>query len=269
MQLFGEYTPKVARALAALFVVLSVFLVIKGFQAIKEYRFVGSGTTATNVISVSGEGETFAVPDIALVTFTVSKDAKSMEEAQKTITETAKKAIAYLTEQGIAEKDIKTENYNTYPQYEWQRATVACITYPCPQPDGKNVLIGYSATQTVSVKIRKTDQAGTIVTGLGAIGVSNITGPNFTIDNDDAIKAEARTQAIADAKQKAEVLAKQLGVKLVRIVNFTENGNNPYPMYSSKADMVMSVGGGAPEAAPLPTGENKYTSNVTITYEIR
>ncbi len=137
----------------------------------------------------------------------------------------------------------------------------------CP-PNGSNVLVGYSVSETISVKVRKTDQAGAIVTGLGALGVTDISGPNFTIDNDDAIKAEARSKAITNAKEKAAELSKELGVKLVRIVNFSENGNNPYPMYSKAMDM-MAIGGAAPEAAPLPTGENKYTSNVTITYEIR
>lgn len=272
MQPFGEHTKKVAQSIAFVCTILAIFLIVKGVQSLKEIKFIGSGTTATNIISVSGEGEVFAVPDIAAVSFTTSKDAATMEAAQKSITTTANKAIDYLKAQGIAEKDIKTENYNAYPRYEWQKGgTIMCITTPCPQPEGKNVLVGYSATQTISIKIRKTDQAGTIVTGLGALGVTDITGPNFTIDNDDAIKSEARAKAITSAKTKADELAKQLGVKLVRIVNFSENGNQPYYDYGmyDKAVSNMSMGAAAPEAAPLPTGENKYTSNVTITYEIR
>lgn len=271
MQPFGEYTTKVSRSLAVLFAILSIFIVVKGVQAIKEYKFIGSGTTATNTISVSGEGEAFAVPDIAQVTFTVSKDAETMEGAQKTVTDITKKAIAYLKDQGIAEKDIRTENYNAYPRYEWQKSTIMCMAYPCPQPEGKNVLIGYSATQTISVKVRDTEKAGTLVTGIGALGVSDITGPNFMVDDDGAVQSEARAKAIDAAKEKAEQLARQLGVKLVRIVSFSENGNNPYyPMYAK--DMAYGMGSAisaTPEAAPLPTGENKYTSNVSITYEIR
>ncbi len=271
MQPFGDYTPRIARALAFVLVVLGIFLVFKAVGAMKEVRFIGSGTTATNTISVSGEGEAFAVPDIAEISFTASKDAKTMEEAQKTVTDITKKAMDYLKAQGIADKDIKTSDYNGYPRYEWQEKAVACLAGQyCPPTNGKNVLVGYSVSETITVKVRKTDQAGTIVTGLGALGVSNITGPNFTVDNDDAIKAEARAKAIDDAKGKAQELAKQLGVKLVRIVNFSENGNTPYPMYSKAMDMAYGVGGAAaPEAAPLPTGENKYSSNVSITYEIR
>ncbi len=271
MQLFGEYTGKVGRSLAVLFAILSIFLVIKGVQALKEYKFVGSGLGATNTVSVSGKGEAFAVPDIALITFTTTKDAQTMEAAQKTVTDTTKKALDYLKSQGIAEKDIKTENYNAYPRYEWQKSTIMCVAYPCPQPEGKNVLVGYSATQTISVKVRDTEKAGTLVTGLGGLGVINVDGPNFTVDDEDQVQAEARAKAIADAKEKAEQLSKQLGVKLVRIVSFSDNGNAPYPMYmSAKVDSaIMGYGGAAPEAASLPKGENKYTSNVTITYEIR
>lgn len=271
MQPFGEHTKKVVQSIGFICTILSIFLIVKSVQSIKEFKFIGSGTTATNTIVVSGEGEAFAVPDIAEVRFTASKDAKTMEEAQKSITGVANKALEYLKAQGIAEKDIKTENYNAYPRYEWQKGgTIMCITTPCIQPEGKNVLVGYSATQTISIKIRNTDKAGTIVTGLGALGVTDISGPNFTIDDDEIIKGEARGEAIANAKAKAEALAKDLGVKLVRIVNFSENGNNPYPMYSmTSKDMAYGMGGAAPEAAPLPMGENKYTSNVTITYEIR
>jgi uncharacterized protein YggE len=260
MQPFGEYTPKVARALVGFMIVVSLFFVVKGIAALKQYQYIGSGTTATNTVAVSGTGEAFAVPDIAAINFTVSNDAKTMEGAQK--------ALAYLKTQGIDDKDIKTEDFSANPKYEWQATpAIACIaSMPCPS-GGNNVAVGYTVSQTVSVKVRKTDIAGAIVTGLGTAGVTNISGPNFTVDNPDAVSAQARSKAIDDAKAKANELAKELGVKIIRIVNFSENGNNPYPMYMN--EKMDSVGAAAPQAASLPVGQNKYTSNVTITYEIR
>ena len=234
---------------------------------LKEYQFIGSGVTPTNTIQVSGEGIAFAVPDVADISFTISNDAKTLNAAQQATTDVATKALAYLKGQGIADADIKTTDYSANPKYEWQADSTICVAgVPCP-PNGKNVAVGFTVSESIDVKVRKTDQAGAIVTGLGATGVTDISGPNFTVDDDNAIKAEARGKAIDDAKAKANALAQQLGVKLVRIVSFNENGSNPMPMYM-KAD-VMSVGAAAPQAAPLPTGQNKYTSDVTITYEIQ
>lgn len=267
---FGEYTNTVARAIIGFLVVISIFFAVKGLSALKQYQFIGSGTTATNTVSVSGEGEAFAVPDIAEVSFTFSKDAKTMELAQKPVNEGTKAAIEYLKKQGIDEKDIKTQDYNAYPKYENQAVPmIACAPgYSCPPQNSNPVAVGYTVTETIIVKIRKTETAGAIVSGLGGLGATNISGPNFTVDNDDATKSEARSKAIDNAKEKANELAKELGVKIVRIVSFSENGSNPYPMYAKAMD--VSVGGAAaPEAANLPTGQNKYTSNVTITYEIR
>jgi uncharacterized protein YggE len=104
--------------------------------------------------------------------------------------------------------------------------------------------------------------------GLGTLGVSDLNGPNFSIDNEDALKAQARKEAIDDAQTKAKALAKDLGVSLGRIANFSESGNYPTPMYYAKDARVSSAG---LEAAPaqIPKGENTITSDVTITYEIR
>ena len=141
------------------------------------------------------------------------------------------------------------------------------MAYPCPTRDPK--IIGYTATQSITVKIRAVDTASDVRTGLASIGVTDISGPTFSIDNQDSLNDQARSKAIIDAKSKAEVLAKELGVKLGKVVSFSENGSNAYPvMYESKA--MMSSSGSAPVPAPvLPKGENKITSNVSITYEIR
>ncbi len=102
---------------------------------------------------------------------------------------------------------------------------------------------------------------------LGSTGVSNLNGPNFAVDNEDGLKAQARKEAIDDAKSKAEVLAKDLGVSLVKIVSFSDS-NAGYPiMYANSAKMDAVAA--APAPAELPKGENTISSDVTITYEIR
>ena len=103
--------------------------------------------------------------------------------------------------------------------------------------------------------------------GLGTLGVSELNGPNFAIDNENDLKAEARKKAIEDAKKKAEVLAKDLGVHLGDITGFSESGNYyPMPMYSKGMALDSAQ---APISAELPKGQNTISSDVTVTYEIK
>lgn len=268
--MFGEYTAKVAKALTALLIVLAVFVGLKSLAAIKQFRFIGSGTTATNTISVSGEGEAFAIPDIAQVTATIRKEAKTAKAAQEAAKKVEEAVLAYLKSAGIEDKDVKTASYTSYPKYEWQEARVSCLAIGCPPSSpGKNVLVGYEVNETIIVKVRDTEKAGDIMEGITKAGVGEVSGPDYTVDDESKVQAEARDEAIADARAKADALAKALGVKIVRIVGFNEgSGGYPVPMYASKVALEadMATGNAAPE---LPKGENQYISNVTITYEIR
>ena len=252
--------------------VLALFLLVGTAIELKQYGLVGSGVTATNTISVDGTGDVYAVPDTATFSVTVDEKAKDVKTAQDAATKKSNAIVAYLKQQKIDEKDIQTTDYNIQPNYEWQQA--ACpmnATVPCPS--GRQVLIGYEVSQTLSVKVRDTTKAGDILAGVGGLGASQVSGLAFTIDSEDAVKAQARDKAIAQAKTKAQVLAKSLGVSLVRIVGFSENTNgNVMRVYSAKSDMMSSGAGIAPMAAPAPdiqTGQNKITSNVSVTYEVQ
>ncbi len=216
-----------------------------------------------NTISVSADGEVTAVPDIASINFTLSKDAATSGTASKNLNEITTTVLNYLKEQKIAEKDIKAEYGGVNPKYS--NTPIYCVTVPCPQPESK--ITGYTATQSITVKIRDVDTANDIKTGLSKIGVDMISGPTFMIDDEQALKDTARGIAIKNAREKAEILAKQLGVKLGKVASFSENGGG-YPIMYAKSSMMMDSAMGA--AAPvLPKGENKITSNVTITYSIR
>lgn len=242
------------RILTILALLVTLLVCVKFVSAIKNINHVTDIAKATT-IDVTGEGKAFAIPDIANESFTVEQKAATVHEAQEIVTKKTNDAIAFLKSSGIAEKDIQTTNYSANPQYDYS-------SYP---NGGSPKLSGYIVSNTVTVKIRDTASVGKIVDGLGSKGVTGLNGPNFTVDDPNAVNAEARAKAIADAKAKAEVLAKDLGVRLVRIVRFSENtsGNYPQPMYAK--DMAQSAGV-TPEMA---VGENKFTSNVTITYEIR
>lgn len=247
-----------------LFTVLAAVGLIFGVAQLKELKYIGAGVNATNTISVSASGEVFAVPDVAYVTFSHVHQGKTVADAQKGLNEKIKAAVDAIKALGIDEKDIKTESINSNPQYDYG-------TKPCPYgycPQSNPTIIGYEASQSIQVKIRNTDNTGKVVEALGKAGITSINGPEFGIDDEDTLKDQAREKAIAKAQVKADKLAKELGVSLVRIVSFSED-NGGY-MYVGRAMALDSKGGEAASPAPtIPTGENKITSNVSITYEIR
>lgn len=266
MEISQEYKKNLYKAVLSLMVILSLYFAVKFFAELKSYGIIGSDN---NTITFTGHGEVTAVPDIANVSFTILKEAKTVKEAQAEVAKIEKKALDFLKTSKIDDKDIKTENSSFYPKYEYvyDSKLVPCAEYGCPRP-GKNVITGYESSESITVKIRNTDDAGAIMQGLGALGVSNLNGPNFAIDKEDDLKAEARKLAIDEAKEKAEKLAKDLGIKLGKVANFSESGNYASPMYFSKTEM-MSADSASGAPAQLPKGENTISSDVTITYQIR
>lgn len=266
-EMFSFEKRRLMKWFSVLIVLVSIFVIGKTLVTFKEYKYIGSGVNPTNIITVSGEGEVFAVPDIATFTFSSSEDAKTVKDAQDKVTQKIDVALSALKKDyDVAEKDIKTVDYSVYPKYDY-------TSFPCSQfscPPSKQNLTGYTVSQTISVKVRKVADAGEILGAMGTAGVTNISGLNFTVDDEDALTREARKSAITDAQEKAEALSRDLGVSIVRIVSFSESGN--YPIYYSKfglETMAQDGGRGGANAPEVPVGENKITSNVTITYEIR
>ena len=110
-----------------------------------------------------------------------------------------------MKENNVLEKDIKTSNASFYPKYEYKydtKITMPCTQYNCPPTPGKNVITGYTASESITVKVRNTDDVGKIMQGLGTLGVSDLNGPNFAIDNEDGLKAEARKRQLTMLKKK-------------------------------------------------------------------
>ena len=254
---------------AAALGVLAVFLFIAAIGELRGLRFIGTGVPATNTVTVSGEGEVFAVPDIATFSVSVQEEAKEVQDAQESATKKTNEIIAYLKQQGIEERDIRTTDYNVYPQYDYIQSV--CREGICPP--GRQELRGYQVSQTLAIKVRDTDKAGELLSGVGSRGANNVSGLSFTIDDEDALQAEARGMAIDDARAKAAELAKQLNVRLVRVVVFYEDSGGYYPPIAygmggdsafTRAEMAMAA-----PAPDIPVGENKIVIRVNVTYEIR
>lgn len=281
---------------------LTLFLLALTVNEVKSYASIGNDSVSNpagmqNVISVTGQSEMFVRPDVTTFTWTISAVGNTSDESQSKAAEIEKKALDFLKSKGIKEADLKTTNYYTYPNYSTKVAP--CVS-PKASAGSPNIRImntsvasepavvaapgtpvapcsvttqetsTYTTTESVEVKVRdiKDDskKVGNLIAGVAAFGVTTST-PINTVDKPEIYKQKVRDEAILKARQQAEVLAKALGVKLVRITGFNEN-SYPYPMYdggmmSARATKSESV---APE---LPTGTNKITSDVSITYQIR
>jgi hypothetical protein len=245
-----------------LLVIVSLFLVVMSLSKLVDiyYKIV---KPSENQIAFSGSGIVYAKPDLALTSFSVITEAKTISETMTPNAEKMNKVIEAIKAQGVEDKDIKTTNFNIYPRYEYVRNDVYSSYYP----EGTRNLVGYEMNQTVEVKIRDLNKVGEIIQSATDAGSNQIGELQFTIDDKDAIKEQAREEAIQEAKDKAEKLAAQLGIKLGKIINFSENATTPtYYSYDIKASESSGLGGAAPQ---IETGENKTEVTVMIVYEIK
>lgn len=244
---------------------LSAFLFAQTIKSLKEYGYVGGGVSPSNVISVSGNSEVFVKPDMGEFTFTVTEEAETVVAVRDAVEGKTGAALQVLQDKGVdKEKDVKTVSYTLQPKYEFEAAN--CIgRYPCER---KQVQKGFTLSQSILVKVRDLAKAGELIQAVTDKSVQNVGGLTFTVADDEAKRAEARKRAIEDARARAEQIAQDLGVRLVRVVGFYEEGV-PVPMYREVA--MDSAYGMAEKAVPpsLPSGENKIVANVTINYEIR
>lgn len=250
----------------ALLVIFSLFLLsltvstIVGIQnKIKEGRYIGKDIQEKDTITVFDTGEVYVKPDLTLTTFSVITEAKVLKDAMDENTEKMSAVIDFVKSQGVEGKDLKTTSFYIYPRYEWYEKGT-CVP-ACPL--GKRVLVGYEVQQSLQVKIRDMEKIGEIIQGATDAGANQVGDLQFTVDNQDELKKQARELAIEKAKVKAEELASQLGISLIRIISFNESGTVPYYYLSEKG-----LGGAEAESPQIETGENKISVTVTITYEI-
>ncbi len=241
---------------------LALFLLTK---TISEMRKMGNEYPA-NTITLSGEGEVVAIADIGKFSFTVSETSESVDSAQKMATDKINKTLDLIRQSGVKDEDIKTLNYNINPKYQWVIDKTNCYG-PNNCPNGNSVIVGYDVSQTMEVKIRDTKKAGELLTLVGKQGVGNVSGLQFSIDDEDALKQVAVSKAIADAKAKAGRLSKDLGVKIREVVSYSED-NYAYPMYERAAGDMMVKSAMAEVAPQTPVGENTVTARVSVTFEV-
>ena len=257
---------KIRIALFVVLILLGVFLAVQAIAATMELRYIGTGITPTNTIVVSGHGEAFKAPDIATFTFSVVSDKPTVAAAQQDAATKINAVTNYLVQAGVSANDIQTSDYSIQPQYSYEQGGVCPALANIPCPPSKQVLTGYEVRQTTTVKVRDISKAGDLLSGVGQQGASEVSSLTMTFNDPNEVQDMARSNAIANAKQKATSLAQQLGVSLVRVVSFNENlnGGNPLPIMEGVRTMAASAS--APVISP---GQTTVTDDVSITYEIR
>ena len=185
------------KIVAAVGVMAVIALLAYTYSTIKTAQNMHTSPTS---ISVVGEGEVTATPDIATFSFTIEAKEADAVAAQNKVADTMKTILAYVKESGVEEKDVKVESYNLSPQFEYPKTL--CTQWGCP-PSAEPKIVGYQVNEYVSIKVRETAKAGALVSGIGSKGALNVSNLSFAIDDTDAFKAQARGLAIKDAKEKA------------------------------------------------------------------
>ena len=246
---------------------LVIFLAV--YFGIVHAAKIYASYTNPHTIVVTGTGEINAVPDISVISFTVrsSDTSGDTQKLQSDLSSVTGDLFPKLKALGIDEKDIETTNYSVNPKYGSQTCSgkVQTMIYPTVACN-TSVVVGYEASETVNVKVRDTANVAKVLSTLADAKITEVNGPNFQIDKQKKLKADARAKAIADAKDKAKVLGKSLGVRLVKIISFSDNDGGYYPMMYKAS--TMDTGVSAQSAPNIAAGEQKITSNVSITFEI-
>ncbi len=206
-------------------------------------------------ISVTGEGEESMRPDMALLSFSVMRQAETAREALTANNEAMAQVIAALKADGVEDRDLQTAGIQINPRYE----------YPT-SPDGRQrqVLTGYEVSNTLTVRVRDVQKTGAILDKVVSLGVNQGGGISFTNTDPAAAIESARREAVADAIAKARTLAQAAGVELGPILEISEVASRPQPMPYMAAKMRAE----AADAVPVEAGENSYRVEVTMSFGI-
>lgn len=240
-----------------------VFLSTLGVLAVAAVVIVAlvmaNKTNNEDRFSVTGSGTVYAKADIANLEVGVKTGAKkTAAEATKESTTKMDNIIQELKKLNIDEKDIKTTGYNLSPVYNWTDKT------------GQQ-LIGYEVSQNLTLKIRDLNKIGDVIAKTTEKGANQVGNINFTIDDEYALKNQARELAIQKAKEKAIMIAQQSGMKLGAVKSVYENSNPIIsPMVYSNAKLDMAAGGAESLSSPsIQSGQNEIKVDVTLMYEVK
>lgn len=235
-------TPLAARSLAAAAVsLIMLFALSPAFAEDKP---------AMRSVTVSASGHVSAEPDMANVSSGVISEAPTARDALSKNSAAMKKLIAGLKSAGVEAKDIQTTSFNVNPVYS-------------NPPEGKAPTItGYQVHNQVTIRARDLDKLGDVLDNLVTLGANQMNGLTFEVSKAETLKDEARKEAIANARRRAELFAAASGAQIGEVMTISEDTAdfNPRPMYA-RAAMA--------EAVPVERGTETLEARVTVTWALK
>ncbi|WP_226648231.1 SIMPL domain-containing protein [Microbulbifer variabilis] len=215
-----------------------------------------NGQTPTQrgtLVSIAAQGEASQAPDVANLSVGVVTEADDSKKAMQDNAEQMDSLMKAIKKAGIAKKDIQTSGVSLSPRYHYQR-------------DQKPQIVGYTARNTVNIKVRELDKLGTVLDDLTTAGANQINGPSFEIGEPGPVKAEAREKALIDAQERATIYAKALGMKVRRIVSISEQGSGGMPRPMMLRGQMESMKDSA--STPIEPGETTVSVNLDLVFEL-
>ena len=210
-------------------------------------------------IIVNGEGTTAVQPDIARVNLGLEAEAATAKEAQRKNADQMAKIVAGLKALGLAEKDIQTTEFNLFPNRQYDKDS------------GQDKLVGYRATNQVTVTIRDLKKLGQVIDGSIQHGANTVNSVAFSVETPGKWREKAIAKAVAEARSKAEAMAKASGVRIRKIIAITESTIDIRPFqadFGYKRAEVLQAGADMAANTPMEPGNVKLTANVQISFGI-
>lgn len=213
-----------------------------------------AGSAQPTMIHLTAEGEVTAAPDIADIGAGVVTQAADASAALQANSARMNQVVAALRKAGVADRDIQTSRLSLQPQYRYEKE----------QPPQ---LVGYEASNRVTVTLRDLDKAGTIIDALVAQGANQVDGPNFRIDKPEPLLDKARSEAVQKGRARARLYATAAGMRVGRLVEIREAGT-PRPPTPMPRMMAMPADA-ALESSPVAPGEVGLNVRLNMTFELQ
>lgn len=228
---------------------LATLIVVLSTTGARPAAAQSTGVPGMRQVTVVGTGEVKGTPDTATVQIGVQNQAATTKDALAQNNEQAQAIISKLKELGVAEKDIQTSNFSISPVYDNQGRTVN----------------GYQISNTVMVTVRNLAQAGTLLDQVVQAGANNVYGVSFSVADPTELMNQAREAAMANAKARADMLAKSGGAGLGQVLVITENiGSQAQPMPLARAEVADAA-----NSVPMQAGEQTFAVSVQVTYGLQ
>lgn len=199
-------------------------------------------------ITVTGEGRVSAAPDMAILRLGVSREARKASDAMRAASEAAAAVLAQIKISGIAPRDVQTANVSLSPRWDHSKNNAPRV-------------VGYVASNDLTVRVRDLSSLGGLMDGVVSDGANQMNGLSFAIAEPRPLQDQARQEAVADARAKAELLAEAAGVVLGPVMTISEGGGARPPIAMARGAMMES-------AVPIAAGELDVRINVSVIFSI-